>query len=31
MFAPALLNASLKASGHYYDFDTNTLYVTKAT
>ena len=30
MFAPATLNASLKTAGHYYDFDTNTLYVTKA-
>lgn len=30
MFIEKTKNASLKNAGHYYDFDTNTLYVTKA-
>lgn len=30
MFAPSTLNAALKTAGHYYDFDTNILYITKA-
>lgn len=30
MFNEKTKNASLKTAGHYYDFDTNTLYVTKA-
>lgn len=30
MFNEKTKNASLKNAGHYYDFDDNTLYVTKA-
>lgn len=30
MFNEKTKNASLKNAGHYYDFDANTLYVTKA-
>lgn len=29
MFTEKMKNAALKAAGHYYDFDNNTLYVTK--
>lgn len=30
MFSTKTKNEALKNAGHYYDFDTNTLYVTKA-